>query len=190
MQRSGKIILQDFFARKPDTVARQLLGKLLVNIKLDMAGVILETEPYFGPEDPASRARKGGDLARTMASQPCTALVYGVHRQWLLNIVAHEPNSLGAVLIRGILPVNVASGTAAGKAIWGPGRVTRYLGINKDLHKKFLCSEDSEVRPVYFLDIDEPCVSRSSRIGVREDLPEPLNFKINCIDEINRMLKK
>jgi len=29
--------------------------------------MIIEVEPYFGPEDPASRARKGGDLAKTRA---------------------------------------------------------------------------------------------------------------------------
>ena len=51
-----------FFLRSPDIVAKELLGKIMqVNGK---KAKIVETEAYFGPEDPASRARQNGDLKK------------------------------------------------------------------------------------------------------------------------------
>ena len=44
-----RILLRDFYNRKTDIVARNLLGKILVR-KLDeklLGGVIVETEAYF-----------------------------------------------------------------------------------------------------------------------------------------------
>ena len=51
----------DFYVRDTEAVARVLLGKVLVR-RLDdelLGGVIVETEAYFGSEDPASRAFHG-----------------------------------------------------------------------------------------------------------------------------------
>lgn len=157
-----------------------LLGKLLVR-RLEggvRAGIIIEVEPYFGAEDPASRARRGGDLARVMCGEVCTALVYGVHRQWLLNVVAHEPGLCGAILIRGILPVDPGTLKPLGREVLGPGRVTRYFSVDKALHRTYLCDEDSPLRILDGLTFDDECISRSPRVGVREDLPIPLNFRI------------
>ena len=52
------ILPRSFYRRRPDIVARGLLGKTLVR-RLDskvLAGRIVETEAYFGLKDPASRA--------------------------------------------------------------------------------------------------------------------------------------
>ncbi|MGC8932799.1 MAG: DNA-3-methyladenine glycosylase [Candidatus Methanodesulfokora sp.] len=183
----SNLLKPSFFCRRPDLVALDLLGKVILNAKKKVAGIIIEVEPYFGPEDPASRARKGGDLARTMQERPCTALVYGVHKQWLLNIVAHEEGKLGAVLIRGIIPVDQELKPLGGP-IFGPGRVTKYLGVDKSHHRAFLCSCDGELQLRDGLVVDINCIARSPRVGVREDLPEPFNFKISCIKEMMRRL--
>ena len=71
------------------------------------------------------------------------ALVYGIHRQWLFNVVAHEENQYGAVLIRSCEPLrgiefmkffrktnNILLLTT------GPGRLTQALQIDKKFHKK------------------------------------------------------
>ena len=57
-----RIISKKFYERNPKIVARELLGKILIrevegNV---LMGKIVETEAYFGKEDPASRAVRGG----------------------------------------------------------------------------------------------------------------------------------
>ena len=52
----------EFFTRDVVTVARELVGTILVHGK--RAGVIVETEAYLGPEDLASHTRFG-PTART-----------------------------------------------------------------------------------------------------------------------------
>ena len=54
-------LTQNFFDRKTELVAKELLGKVLVR-KIDdrkLSGMIVETEAYVGPHDLASHASKG-----------------------------------------------------------------------------------------------------------------------------------
>ena len=109
-------------------VARALMGALLCRkvgnktIKLP----ITEVEAYDGPEDKASHASRG----KTMRNYPMFGegghwylyFVYGNH--WMLNIVTGPKDYPAAVLIRG-----------AGD-IKGPGRLTKFLTIGKDLNNK------------------------------------------------------
>jgi len=59
-------VTHEFYSRDAITVARDLVGTVLVHGK--RAGVIVETEAYLGPEDLASHARFG-PTARTSCSQ-------------------------------------------------------------------------------------------------------------------------
>ncbi|MCC6003105.1 MAG: DNA-3-methyladenine glycosylase [Thermofilum sp.] len=189
VQMKLEMLSRRFYERRPDTVARELLGKIICKADVQRMGIIVETEPYFGPEDPASRARKGGNLAEVMRGQVCTALVYGVHRQWLLNIVAHPRGEYGAVLLRSVVPVECRDGQfSLLEPIIGPGRLTKYLSIDKGLHGKFLCREDSELKIYDYLSFEDRCISRSPRVGVKEDLPIPLNFKVRneCLRELGK----
>lgn len=165
------ILPQRFYSRRPDEVARELLGKRIVRVvgESEISGFIVETEAYFGPEDPASRARKGGDLARVMMGDVGIALVYGIHRQWLLNVVAHEEGEAGAVLIRSALSSELIS---------GPGRVTRFLMIDKSFHGKPVYEGSSELRIEEGLEVTDELIVRRKRIGVKEDLEELLNFSL------------
>jgi DNA-3-methyladenine glycosylase len=56
-----KMLPKDFYERDPAAVAKDLLGKVLVR-KLNsetLSGRIVETEAYYGENDPASKAYKG-----------------------------------------------------------------------------------------------------------------------------------
>ena len=97
---------RSFYTRRTDNVARDLLGKLLVR-RLDdelLGGVIVETEAYFGGDDPASRAFEGlKTYNRFMFEAPGYVFIYNVHKYWMLNLIAHT-DGVGGILIRAIEP--------------------------------------------------------------------------------------
>ncbi len=182
----GRPLGRGFYARRPDEVARDLIGKLLVRLYggARLSGIIVEAEAYFGPEDPASRARhRGGSLARAMEWEPGRALVYGIHRQWLLNVVAHPPSGVGAVLIRALEPREGLEVMARNRGLppgsdprlltSGPGRLTRALAVDKAIHGAPLTGggplwvEETGLRPA---------VCRCPRVGVTRDLEEPQRY--------------
>lgn len=122
-----------FFHRECLEVAQDLVGKILVH-KLPNGSIkklrITETEAYCGEEDTACHAHKGR-TPRTevlyMASGTIYIyLCYGVH--WLLNIVTGEEEHPQAVLIRACQDAD------------GPGKLTKYLEINKELNKENICT--------------------------------------------------
>lgn len=170
---------KEFYFRDPSLVATELLGSFLVRV-LDgeiVKCIVTEDEAYYGREDPASRARKGGDLARRLYGDVGHALVYGVHRQWLFNVVAHEEGWGGAVLIRscqpfigvGVLGVRREAGRAGTTS--GPGRLTRALRIDKSFHGApvYVTEHGLWIEEGAPLDRADICVS--SRVGVRDELP-------------------
>ncbi len=186
----GSVISKEFYCRRPDIVARDLLGKLLVRDVdgVRLSGIIIEVEAYFGSEDPASRARKGGDLRRTLYGECGLALVYGIHTHWMLNVVAHEDGAGGAVLFRAIEPVEGVDHMMRFRGLGslsnvklltsGPGRLTRALRVDKSFHKtpmyvrraNGLWVEDVGLR------VSDDDIVRDFRVGVTEDLDEPFRF--------------
>ncbi len=123
-----KILGQQFFNRNSKIVAQDLLGKFLVK-KLngkEISTLITETEAYDGTHDLANHASKG-KTKRTeiLFGNPgyfYVYLVYGMH--YMLNVVADKKDYPGAVLIRGVKGAN------------GPGKVTKFLKIDRKLHGK------------------------------------------------------
>jgi DNA-3-methyladenine glycosylase len=93
------------------TVARQLLGRLLVVPARDgsrVSGIIVETEAYRAPHDRASHAFGGRRTGRseTMYRVGGTAyvyFVYGMYHQF--NVVSNARDVPHAVLIRALEPV-------------------------------------------------------------------------------------
>lgn len=134
----------DFFNRGAETVARDLIGKVLVRGcgNKPISYVITETEAYLGTHDLASHSARGR-TARTevMFGPPGTLyvyLIYGLH--WMLNVVTGAPGHAAAVLIRSAGPFN------------GPGRLRRGLQISRALNgvqaqpSARLWFEDSSIR--------------------------------------------
>jgi len=178
-----------FYERSPEKVAKELLGKILVR-RLEnktLSGIIVETEAYFGPGDPASRASHGiKNYNRLMWQEPGVAFIYNVHKYWMFNIVSHKPGGVGAVLIRAIEPIEgidvmkrnrgIADDRRIVELTNGPGKLTVALEIDKRLNGICLTSKKS---PIHIVDRQiHVRVSSSKRIGVKADLDRDLRFYI------------
>lgn len=95
-----------FYDRDTVTVARDLLGKLLVREwnGQQLAARITETEAYVGPVDKACHAylNKRTPRTETLFAQPGTAYIYLIYGMYsCLNFVTEPEGIPCAVLIRG-----------------------------------------------------------------------------------------
>lgn len=177
---------REFYERNPEIVAKELLGKKLIR-KLEeifLEGIIVETEAYYGLDDPASRAYHGiRNYNRAMWDDPGIAFIYNVHNNWMFNIVAHQPNQIGAVLIRAVEPTEGIEIMKRNRSIEnvfdltnGPGKLTRALKINKSLNGVPIISWESEI--IIANNETEFEIGSSHRIGVSRDLERNLRFFI------------
>lgn len=149
---------RDFFTRDVLDVAPDLLGKYLVRkfkneeiVKLK----ITEVEAYRGEEDLACHANKGRtkrtEIMYHGGGYIYVYLIYGMY--WMLNFVTANKNIPQAVLIRGIEDFD------------GPGKLTRYLQIDKSFYGKDLTCSDK-------LWIEQACddsnikIKTTRRIGI------------------------
>jgi DNA-3-methyladenine glycosylase len=127
---SGRVLDPEFFSRDTVTVARDLLGKVLVR-ELDgkrLWGRLVEVEAYLGPEDLAAHSSGGRRSPRNevMYGLPGHAYVYftyGMH--FCLNFVTREAGVPQAVLVRALDP-----GPGVDRSS-GPGLVCRALKIDR-----------------------------------------------------------
>lgn len=186
-----KLPLSYYLNRDVLFLANDLLGKVLyTHIEGQItAGIITETEAYFGELDKASHAYGGRRTNRTeiMYSEGGVSYVYlcyGIHH--LFNIVTSVQGEPHAVLIRAIepligteimeqrrhMPVTKSAISA------GPGSAARALGIDHLLNKKDLGGEEIWIEDHGISYTDDQIVS-SSRIGVayaQEDAFLPWRF--------------
>jgi DNA-3-methyladenine glycosylase len=154
----------EFFARDTLTVARELIGAVLVVGMCE--GRIVETEAYT--TDEASHAvmrRNQGALMRETFGHIYIHLNYGIHH--CLNVTT-ERNDIGAVLIRAVEPLKGVDamierrGTSDLKKLAsGPGRLVRAFGIKPEWNGKAL---GREIRLKERGSI--PDISTSPRVGI------------------------
>lgn len=179
---------RSFYKRDTAIVARSLLGKILVH-KMNVGilkGRIVETEAYFGEDDPASRAFKGkGSLASTMLGKPGIALVYGVHANWLFNAVTENEGKAGGVLIRALEPIEGIERMKENRKVDnlveltnGPGKLSEAMNIDKGFHGCDLTKKGAELFIQKSQEKENFEICSSHRIGVTKDLPEELRFYI------------
>jgi DNA-3-methyladenine glycosylase len=130
-----------FYDRATVTVARELLGKLLVHrvAGMELVGRIVEVEAYVGPHDLASHSSKGLTGRTTIMFGPpghaYVYLIYGMHH--CLNVVTEHAGHGAAVLLRAIEPVQNIIGRTS-----GPGLLTRALQIDRSLNGHDLLSDN------------------------------------------------
>ena len=108
--QKARVLSREFYARDTLTVAKELLGKVLVHRTPAgiAAGMIVETEAYIGEDDPACHAAPGPTRRNApLYGPPGIAYVYlnyGIH--YLVNAVTEAEGHPAAVLIRALAPVD------------------------------------------------------------------------------------
>lgn len=135
--------------------------------------MIVETEAYGGPSDPASHAATTSgvtDRNRAMFGPPGRAYVYrsyGVH--WCLNVVTGREGEAEAVLLRGLMPLAgqevMARRRGRGPLGAGPGRLAEALGVTDELY-----GHDLTRPPLVVLAgwrVPDHRVAASGRVGVK-----------------------
>jgi DNA-3-methyladenine glycosylase len=167
-----------FFARDTVTVARALLGQRLVRVAADMrlSGLVCEAEAYAGPDDRASHAYRRTPRSAIMYGPPGHAYVYFIYGMYFcLNAVTEVDGHPGAVLLRGLLPVDGIEtmrdrrpDVRDSQLADGPGKLCAALGISGAQNGLDLCSSDE-----LFLEagaaVPEEEVVVTPRVGVRGD---------------------
>jgi DNA-3-methyladenine glycosylase len=136
------------------TVARELLGKLLVVPTLNgarVSGRIVEVEAYRGPQDRAAHSYGGRRTKRTetmygIGGTVYVFFVYGMYYQF--NVVTNDVDAPQAVLIRAVEPVEGIElmrrrrhGQPDHNLTNGPGKLCIALGIDRKLDAADLLGE-------------------------------------------------
>jgi DNA-3-methyladenine glycosylase len=195
--RDAKLLCRSFFNRDPRTVARGLLGKLIVRRegRKQLAGRIVEVEAYLGAGDLAAHAAAGHTARNAVLFGPpghaYVYFIYGVH--YCLNISCLPEGDAGCVLIRALEPVggiremakargladlDLTSARDLRKLASGPGKLCEALGITRlrDNSKNMLSSaSDLQVVSDGFR-VDEILVTQ--RIGITKATEMPLRYVI------------
>ena len=169
-----------FYERPSVTLARALLGKVLVSELggTRTAGRIVEAEAYR-PDDPASHSFRGptpGNLS--MFGPPGRVYVYvshGIHH--CMNAVARSGS---AVLLRALEPVEGLEDMATRRRLddprllcAGPGRLCQALGITREQDGHDLTSPGG----LWIADGPPPRrILRSTRIGISQAVERPWRF--------------
>ena len=173
------ILKRAFYERDIFSVAKDLLGKEVVHETAQgiIAGKIVETEAYLGPEDKASHAFNNLRTKRTETQfgpkgHAYIYLIYGMY--YCFNTTAGEiPGKPEAVLFRALEPIEgielmkkrrttVKSKTT--NLTNGPSKLCMAMGLTKNQNGADLCT-----RPFYIRNgesIGEKDVAIATRIGV------------------------
>jgi len=185
-----------FYQRDTPTVAKDLLGKVLLH-NFDghpLAGRIVETEAYLGQGDAAAHSARGPTKRnRVVFGPPGHAYVYFIYGMYeCLNIVAEPDGQAGCVLIRAVEPL---AGIDAMRALRpkakrdrdlasGPGKLTLALGIKRGLN-----GADVTRGPLTVREFRRPQpfdFATSPRIGISASAELPLRFYITDNEYVSR----
>lgn len=174
-----------FFRRDTRVVARALLGTALVHG--DVAGMIVETEAYLGPEDLASHARFGPTSRTSVMFGPggvtYVYLCYGVHE--MFNVVTGVDGTPGAVLVRALAPlVGLPDDATVAR---GPGKLTRALGLGRVHDRRAL--DDDGLFVARWQRVPASRIATGPRIGVDYAgrwARQPLRFTIAGHPSVSR----
>lgn len=132
------ILPLSWFQRETSQVAHDLIGCVLCKRQADghvIRCTITETEAYLGIRDKACHSYNDKRTARTdvMYGSGGTIYVYLIYGMYeMLNLITQTEGIPEGVMIRSAF-LNGASTKKEYKLLAGPGKLTRYLGIDRSL---------------------------------------------------------
>lgn len=144
-----KKLTREFYIRDSNSVARDLIGKILVHG--DTSGIIVETEAYKA-EDKASHTYNNKRTSRTEiqfheGGYAYIYMIYGMY--YCFNVTANSPNKPEAVLIRALEPLNGIETMKLRRKTDniinlcnGPGKLCQALNITKENYGEDLCGDN------------------------------------------------
>ena len=145
---------REFYMRSGLVVARELIGKKLVNQSEEgkTAGIIIDAEAYMGATDAASHSYKNRRTPRTetMFNEGGHAYIYLIYGMYLcMNVVANVKDIPEAILIRALKPTDglelmkIRRNRQSIKDLCsGPGKLTQAMGITKGHNNIDLCGNE------------------------------------------------
>lgn len=163
-----------FYARPVLTVARALVGQILVHRAPDgvAAGRIVEVEAYRGPDDLAAHSAGGRRTKRTEvmfgeAGRAYMFLLYG--SSWAFNVVTGEIGEPHAVLVRALEPVPPLDSICRRRGMAedrreltnGPGKLCAALGLDGSSY-----GHDLSAAPLFIAEGWRGSVGTSPRINI------------------------
>jgi len=188
-----KKLPREFYTRSDVLeVARDLLGKTLVvpnRSGARVAGMIVETEAYRGPEDKASHAYNGRRTRRTetmygVGGTAYVYFVYGMYHQF--NVVTNIEDIPHAILVRAVDPVeglDIIRRRRPGRFEYeltsGPGRLCIAMGIDRKLDKADLLGDRAWIEEG--ITVSRRQIASGPRIGIdyaEEWVKKPWRFWI------------
>ncbi len=195
-----------FYQRDPVTLARALLGRVLVRVVNGQrtAGRIVEVEAYLGEPDRAAHTFGGRRTARNrsmwgQAGHAYVYFTYGMHH--CMNIVADRPGRPTAVLIRALQPlegIDAMRDRRAGKIdasrlkptdlCSGPAKLCEAMAIDRTLDGADLVAGEA-----LFVERGRPIkpdrITAAARIGVAYAgawASKPLRFYVTDSSHVSR----
>ena len=166
-----KKLNRDFYLRDVNSVAQDLLGKILVHNQT--SGIIVEAEAYKGPEDKAAHTYNNKRTSRTEiqfreGGYAYVYMIYGMY--FCFNVTCNFINVPEAVLIRALEPLDGIKLMKERRKTdniknlcSGPGKLCSALAITKDDNGQDLCGGK-----IYILDggLNDIKIKTSPRINI------------------------
>ncbi|MGC1363378.1 MAG: DNA-3-methyladenine glycosylase [Silvibacterium sp.] len=188
----SRLLSRRFYLRSPDLVARGLLGKVLAR-RLDgewLLGRIVETEAYFGQDDPAAHAFAGKTARNAVLFGPpgfaYVYFIYGMHS--CLNVSCEPEGEAGGVLIRALEPVaglatmarlrGLSAEAKPRQLTSGPGRLCHALGITRAVHNGLDMTDAASELQILDDGFQPGSILATPRIGIRKAVERPHRFVI------------
>lgn len=197
----NKKLSRKFYTRDVVTVAKELLGKILVKKEdgITLSGMIVEVEAYDGETDEASHTfigkTKRNEIMFERGGFFYVYFTYGAH--FCCNIVTGMKGRGTAVLIRAVEPLEgeeimiknrfdreLKNGKEKFNLTNGPGKVCQAFSITKKHYGIDLTGND-----IFLLDnskLKDDEIGISPRIGIKKSVHLPWRFFIKNNNYISR----